>query len=749
MSSTKYLSPLPEPTLSEAASNELENQRLEKLEKADINESDVLGGLHTNLGAWTTYWTNNTTRAKEDSKFLYESQWSAAEKSEFVRLQKTYMEANQLHDPFRKIIAEERKNPPGIAVRSKAGKATQKQIDLHEDILKTISYDSDALISYEIAFKNAVSRGWGAIQVNMDYESNNSFDKKVFYELINNVNDVFWDPRAQKKSKEDGDYCGKIFQMTREEFNAAYPNIDLPQSFSDPFSIKESFVWLTKETVGVCDYWVKEWFTKEIVELDNQQKEVITREEYDELEKEYNKTRKIVTKGFLQKIKHYKTDQDAEMLSESEMPTFPQIRQSRITQDYRINYYRCIQNKIVDFREWPGTKLPLIYVDGDSEYLEGMQNTYSFIHYAKDTQRFINYVHSEVANQIKSCNHTRFLVTPDNVIGHEQAWKNPDSQVGGLLYNPDTLTQEGPIIVPPQEISQSLLMQYQRAVNDLKAIIGFYDVNLGAESGETSGIAIQNRGIQGGLSAFIYYDNLAYAVKQAALVVLDLMPNVYDNPRTFSIKRDSGDIDNLKINQPFPDGSIRNQLEKLDFDIEITPSAASVMQKQQMLQTLLQLVQTYPPSAPLVGDIIAKNLDSPDMPTLVERFQTLLPPQIVAKEKGMPPPPPQPNPAEQEIQMKMQEIKMKIQDQQLEHKRKTMDIMQKQDELEHRKKMEQLEFSLESLKVELAAKEAEGNLGINMVRSSTEITKAKMDHATELLKVGHTIQRNRAKDLQE
>ena len=65
------------------------------------------------------------------------------------------------------------------------------------------------------------------------------------------------------------------------------------------------------------------------------------------------------------------------------------------TQDYKIMHYRLIQNQIIDFAEWPSKYLPIVYVDGDSYYIEGRQYTKSFIHRrARDAQKFINYVGS-------------------------------------------------------------------------------------------------------------------------------------------------------------------------------------------------------------------------------------------------------------------------------------------------------------------------------------------------------------------
>ena len=144
---------------------ELEKQRLDRLEAAGIDELAVLENAKENLNLWNSYFNENATRGKDDMNFVIRDQWTAIERSEFTRLFKPAMTFNKLYDATKKIAGEQRKNKPDLLVRSLTGKATQEQIDLRADLVRTISYQSQNDLVYQSAFKSALMMGWGAVSL--------------------------------------------------------------------------------------------------------------------------------------------------------------------------------------------------------------------------------------------------------------------------------------------------------------------------------------------------------------------------------------------------------------------------------------------------------------------------------------------------------------------------------------------------------------------------------------------------------
>src|SRR5258708_12933308 len=118
---------------------------------------------------------------------------------------------------------------------------------------------------------------------------------------------------------------------------------------------------------------------------------------------------------------------------------------------------RLIKERIIEISEWTSKHLPIIFVDGNSEFIEGRQYTKSFIHEGRDAQKFINYVGSEIATEIKNRRREQWIGTPDNIIGQEQQWRNPELQAGILMAKPDPVTKQMPQKMPAWHVSPQLM----------------------------------------------------------------------------------------------------------------------------------------------------------------------------------------------------------------------------------------------------------------------------------------------------
>lgn len=666
--------------LTPAEINEMDDRREEKLKEYGIQENDVLARARDNLNIWNNYFNENVTRGKDDMNFVLRDQWTAIERSEFTRLFKPAMTFNKLYDATKKIAGEQRKNKPDLLVRSLTGKATQEQIDLRADLVRTISYQSQNDLVYQTAFKSALMMGYGAFKVDIEYETAKSFNQVIKYKLIADPTRTTFDPAAQKPHKGDGNYCSESHIFTKEEFAATYPYIVNPVSYADPRTLLD-FQWETRDTIIVCDYYVKEWYSVLLYKLSNGMS--VTSDEWDDMQKGF-KLKKELAKS-------------AQVVGGMILDEIPKIVSDRQSQDYRIMHYRLTKDKIIDFTEWPSKHLPIIFVDGDSYYIDGKQYTRSFIHEARDAQKFLNYVGSEIAAEIKNRRREQWLGTPDNIIGYEQDWRNPELQMGILRAKPDPKTGAMPVKQQPWDLSPQLMDNMMRAGQDIKEILGFNDDNQGNPSNAESGVAVMNRQLAGSMSAYVFFDNLNQGIEQAGRVVLDLLPVVYGNDeRHVTLSKTNGDTPSIVLNKKMPDGSMENELSAGEFDIEIDTGPSFAVQKQVALEFLANTIKVFPQAFPLVADLWVKNLDVQFMPQMAERFKTLVPPNILAKEEGKPAPPPKTDPQQQMMQMEQQakmqemqnraqEIQLKSQQQELEKQRLMMDMQKMQDEMQTNK----------------------------------------------------------------
>lgn len=666
-------------------------RREEMLEKANIDEHGVLDKAKKDVNGWSAYFSENISRGKADVDFLIRDQWEKQERNTFALYGKPALTFNKLYDSVKKIGGEQRKNKPDLIVRSLNGRASQEEIDLRADLVRTIAYQSQNELVYQGAFMSALERGYGAFQIGIEYENPNSFHEVIRYWLIQDPTMASFDPQAIQPHKGDGNFCARNYVMSREEFKATYPYIPYPVSYTDPVP-KQSIQWTANdESIVLCDYFVKEWTPIVLYKLSNGR--AVTKEQWETMQKR------------LKMIKEM--GQNAVVVGGMILNDIPVIVGERQSQTHKIIHYRLIHNQIVDFNEWPSKYLPIIFCDGDSHWIDGQQYTKSFIHDAKDAQRFINYVGSEIAGEIKNRRREQWLATPDNLTGYDFMWRNPELQAGALVAKPDPKTGQMPQKQPPWDLSPAMLQEYQRGTMDIKEILGFHEELQGAESNAQSGVAIANRQRAGSMSAFVFFDNLNQAIEQGGRVVLDLLPIVYggEEERGIIVSKSDGSSHPMMINQRNSDGSMSNVLEKGDYDIEIDTGPSFAVQKEAALQLFLGLVQTNPQLFPLVADLIAKNLDVQFRPQIEERFKSLVPPEILAKEQGLPPPPPQPNPQEEmlALQKEMLQMQQEIALKKLAEQEEELKIKKEQHEIDKAKllfQMQELKMKSENMQFE-------------------------------------------------
>jgi len=710
------------------------NERLQsRLEDAGIDEAEVLKRAREDLVLWDGYFDENVVRGRDDMNFLLRDQWSAVERSEFSRLFKPAMTFNKLYDVTKKIAGEQRKNKPDLMVRSLSGKANQKQIDLRADLVRSISYKSQNDLVYQTAFRSALMMGYGAFEICLDYENPLSFNQTIRYELIPDASRTSFDPTAMMPHKGDGNFCSRQFLYTKEEFYATYPHVMNPVSYSDPRSLLD-FQWETRDTIVVCKYTRKEWFPIKLLLLSNG--ESITQDEWDERQKEYKIKEEIA--------------RSSQVVGDIILREIPTIVGERNSKDYVVRQYVLTQNQIIDFTDWPSKYLPIVFVDGDSNYINGKQYTRSFIHEAKDAQKFINYVGSEIAAEIKNRRREQWLGTPDNIVGNEQVWRNPELQAGILTAKPDPKTGALPQKMPAWELSPTLLQQFQRGSQDMREILGFSE-NEALQGHDMSGKARRERKLEGSMSAYVWFDNLNQAVEQGGRVVNDLLPVIAgEHERHMIVSKADGRSEPITLNKvtgQTEDGEpIReNVLDTGDYDVEIDTGPSFAVQKDIALEFFQQTIQANPQTFPLIADLWAKNLDVQFMPQIASRFKSLVPPQIIAEEEGKKLPPQPPSPQEQMMQaqmkaqqqqMAMNEQKMHLEEQQLmeraeelkirkeKHLLEQAEMIMKSQEMADKRHLERQKLGLENRKVELDYEKADNDFSSKLAQVLSSIHKS-------------------------
>ena len=142
------------------------------------------------------------------------------------------------------------------------------------------------------------------------------------------------------------------------------------------------------------------------------------------------------------------------------------------------------------------------------------------------------------------------------------------------------------------------------------------------------------------------------------------------------------------------------------------------------LEFFQQTIQANPQTFPLIADLWAQNLEIQYRDQVAERFKTLVPPQVLAKEEGKELPPQPPSPQEKAMQMEM--------------KFKQAELQEKQEELRLRQeshKLEKEKHELDKLEMMLEAKKMASEMSMNVQDRQIDMKKIDMDYSAKLAKV--------------
>jgi hypothetical protein len=213
---------------------------------------------------------------------------------------------------------------------------------------------------------------------------------------------------------------------------------------------------------------------------------------------------------------------------------------------------------------------------------------------------------------------------------------------------------------PPQRqafsgVPAGAIQEALNAADDIRAITGLHEASLGQPSNETSGRAILARQREGDVSSYHLIDNLSRAIRHAGRILVDLIPHVYSAPRVIrTLGPDRKETQRIKVNQPTqvqqkgPDGQMQ-AIERIydlttgKYDVTVDAGPSYTTQRQEAASQMIELLRAYPQAAPIIGDLLAKNLDWPGADEIAQRLQAMLPAQLQGAD-----------PAAQEVQQQAQ-----------------------------------------------------------------------------------------------
>ena len=521
----------------------------------------------------------------DDRKFRAGEQWPESVKQE--RVNRPCLTINKTGQYIRQVTGDIRLNKPAIKV-SPAEDGDVQTADVYEGLIRHIERASKAQRVYVDAAEDATTGGQGYLRVRTEYATWDGWTQDICIRHIRNPLSVIMDPEMTDATGRDAAWCFVYDDMPRDEYESKYPTaplagIDLADTTNSGDTSNDGFNTGEKATIRVAEYW--------------------------ELREE---PCRIVRMSDGQTLKD--PDEQTLMQAEAAGVGIEMERQGKCP----ALYFSMIgggQSLLEPPRKMEGyERIPVIRVVGEEIRIGARVVRHGLIRFLKDAQRIDNYSQSAMVERIALAPKAPFLVTPKNIEGFEQHWRelatgNPNV----LVFNPDPITGM-PQRIAPAPVEPGLTQLAMLAADNMKAVTGIYDASLGARSNETSGVAIEARKQEGEVGTYVYADNLADAITEAGRVIVTLIPTVYDTPRQIRILGQNMQPKVVEVNSPGLDmqGNPIPDLTKGKYDVAVDTGPSFTSRRNAAAAGMNEFIRNNPQAAPLLGDLLAKNSDWPD-----------------------------------------------------------------------------------------------------------------------------------------
>jgi len=595
---------------------------------AEAQNRDALNEMRRRYALASDHVKDAYDKSRDDVRFVDVPghQWDA--KLRARRGDRPIYEFPKLASHCRQIINEMRQSRPQAKIRG-VEESDRALAELMQGIIRNIESVSNAEQAYDIGFDFAVKGGFGFWRICTDYAKDDDFELDIFIKPVRNPFAVKFDPAAVEIDRRDANFCFVEELIPVEEFRARYPKADL-HDFDEDSACKD---WREAGQVRVAEYWEKVPRKRRLLALSDG---------------------RVVFLDDIAGQSGLGEDEALEFLAASGI----QVVREREVQSHKV------QMRLTNGHEWltepyefPSKFIPIVPVWGNIQNIDGEDVFYGMVRPNKDQQRLHNVHRTAAIEAVAKAPKAPFVVKLGWIKGLERFWRNANSEDYPFLPvndDADALPQRA----PQAEIPAALLQLAALDNEDIKASTGQYDASLGARSNETSGRAITARKMQGATATFNYIDNLAYAIRYSAEILVDMIPRVYDTQRVVRVLGEDGGAKWKTLYQEVVDPTtgqtvMLNDIRKGKYDVTVTVGPSYATQRLEAVDAFTTLLGQMgpglpPPIASLMAYTAIHNMDLPGSDKVDEAFRKLLVQMGVMqpREGDEPPPPPQPSPAE-------------------------------------------------------------------------------------------------------
>ena len=559
-------------------------------------------------------WSDIYAEAEKDLKFLSGDQWDEIDKRNRKLENRPCLTINKLPHHLNQVVNDQRQNRPSIKVSPVDDGADIETAKAIQGLIKHIQNDSNADAARDRAFEGAAGNGIGFYRILSEYVSPYSFDQKLKISRVPDYSQVKIDPFSKEPDGSDMKWGFVESDYSKDDYCTEYPETKLAKTNDWTSFATESQGWVSEKSVRVTEY-----YSIDLEEITIAQVRI---EQLDELGQ---------LKQSIQVVDHSKLPED-----------FPEanILNTRKAMVPKVMHYKLNGVEILGRTVFPGKWVPILPVYGKELIIKGKRILEGLIRHSRDPQRMYNYMTTSEAELIGLAPKAPFIAAAGQISKEEMPnWKSANTKTHAVLFY-EPKANNGQLMPPPQRNvydvpTAAITSSRMQASDDLKTTTGIYDAALGARSNEVSGTAIRGRQAQAQTSNYHFFDNLTRTIKHEGRILVGAIPVVYDAERAERIIGEEGDEQIVTLNAIFNKKNGDQAFYDLsagEYDVHVDTGPSFATKRQEAATSMLDFMKVVPQHAPMVADLVAKNMDWNGASEFADRLKKLLPPGI-AEEK--------------------------------------------------------------------------------------------------------------------
>ena len=556
------------------------------------------------------------TFALDDLKFAHnEDNYQWPQKVKEQRLNdmppRPCLSLNKLPEKIDQVDGEFRQLKPSFKVRVVDSVSDPKTAEIIAGLIRQIEWNSAARNSYNTSHNSVLHCGRGAWRIDIEDNEEDPFTRDLVINRIPNVFSVFWDPDAKKLDQSDGRYCFITDELSADEFNAQYPDVEPGDWVSEG---NEAYpLWKSEKKIRVAEYWYKEKVSETFCRV----------------------------KRVINEIETVKT------IKKEELQEGDEIIEEKSAGVTRVKYCKLIHDKIITGPiELPTKHIPVVIETGKEINIQGKSKKRGMIRHAKTPQQMYNYWSSSQTETIALSPKAPYLATAKMIGNYKDAmWDRANiTNFVYLLYDIDPMSPNAyPRREPPPQLSPAMAVELNRMEHDIMSAMNIYKASLGDEGSEDSGKAIYARQKQGSTGSYVYTDNFNAALTYSMKVLISLLPYIYDTERIIRI-RGADDVEAVVPINARPDAEIAqgsgypagatgyiNDLSVGKYDIVVSIGPSYSTQREEMATVLGEIIKSMPPKVGmLLLETFINTMDMPGSDVIIKKLQE------ITKAEGQP-----------------------------------------------------------------------------------------------------------------